>query len=81
MHEEANAARKLTPEQKAEKQKRKILENTAYGVNVAVYRVREINDPSVKFKIEANSNQLHMTGVVVLCKYLNVIVLEGGMCS
>jgi U4/U6 small nuclear ribonucleoprotein PRP3 len=78
MHEEANAARKLTPEQRAEKKKRKMLENTSYGVSVSVYRVREVNDPSVKFKIEANANQLHMTGVVVLCKYLNVIVVEGG---
>ena len=78
MHEEANEARKLTPEQKAEKKKRKILENTAYGVNVSIYRVREVNDPSVKFKLEANCNQLHMTGVVVLCKYINVIVVEGG---
>jgi U4/U6 small nuclear ribonucleoprotein PRP3 len=78
-HEDANAARKLTDEQRADKKKRKIMESTVAGVNVCVYRIRELNDPSTKFKIEANCNQLHMTGVVVLCnKSLNIVVVEGG---
>lgn len=79
MHEEANAARKLTPEQRSEKKKRKIMEDTSTGVRVAVYRVNDLSDPSVKFKIEANCNQLHMTGVVVLCKFINIVVVEGGL--
>ncbi|GFT09070.1 hypothetical protein TNCV_4105332 [Trichonephila clavipes] len=37
-HEEANAARKLTAEQKREKKIRKLKEDTSTGVNVAVYR-------------------------------------------
>lgn len=78
MHEEANASRKLTDAERAAKKKRKIMENTSLGVNVCVYRVRDLSDPAVKFKLEANCNQLHMTGVVVLCKNLNVIAVEGG---
>lgn len=54
------------------------MENTATGVQVSVYRVRDLNDPAVKFKLEANCNQLHMTGIVLLYKNLNVIVVEGG---
>lgn len=78
IHEQKNAERKLTDEQRGEKKKKKIMEDTSHGVNVSVYRVKELNDPSVKFKIEANCNQLHMTGVVVLCKMINVVVVEGG---
>ena len=37
-HEAANAERKLTPAQKAEKTARKLKEDTTAGVNVAVYR-------------------------------------------
>ena len=37
-HEEANAARKLTPEQRSEKKTKKMTEDTTAGVQVAVYR-------------------------------------------
>jgi U4/U6 small nuclear ribonucleoprotein PRP3 len=40
--------------------------------------VKDVSDPAVKFKLEANCNQLHMTGIVLLYKSLNVIVVEGG---
>ncbi|PVD36301.1 hypothetical protein C0Q70_03279 [Pomacea canaliculata] len=76
-HEEANAARKLTAEQRREKKIRKIKEDTSLGVNVAVYRVRDLSNLSHKFKIETNSKQLFMTGFVVLYKDCNVVVVEG----
>jgi len=37
-HEDANAARKLTSEQRKDKKKRKIEEDTSLGVHVAIYR-------------------------------------------
>jgi phosphatidylserine/phosphatidylglycerophosphate/cardiolipin synthase-like enzyme len=37
-HEEANAARKLTTEQRRDKKIRKIKEDTTLGVHVSVYR-------------------------------------------
>jgi U4/U6 small nuclear ribonucleoprotein PRP3 len=54
------------------------MENTDNGVHVSVYRVRELTDPATKFKLEANCNQLHMTGTVLLLKNLNCVVVEGG---
>jgi len=39
-HEEANANRKLTKEQRREKKIKKIKEDTAHGVNVSVYRCK-----------------------------------------
>ncbi|OTF75196.1 U4/U6 small nuclear ribonucleoprotein Prp3-like protein [Euroglyphus maynei] len=77
-HEEANAARRLTGEQKKQKKIRKIKEDTNTGVNVAVYRILDLNNPAKKFKVEANIKQLLMTGVVVIYKNINVVVVEGG---
>ncbi|CAF0703588.1 unnamed protein product [Brachionus calyciflorus] len=78
LHEEQNASRKLTDAEKAAKKKRKLMENTSLQVNVSVYRVKDLSDPAVKFKLEANCNQLHMTGAVLLYKNLNLVVVEGG---
>ncbi|XP_017467766.1 PREDICTED: U4/U6 small nuclear ribonucleoprotein Prp3 isoform X1 [Rhagoletis zephyria] len=78
-HEDANNARKLTAEQKSEKKIRKIKEDTSCGVNVSVYRIRDLQDnASKKFKVETNAKQLHMTGSVVLFRDCCVVVVEGG---
>lgn len=78
-HEEANAARKLTTEQKRDKKVRKIKEDVSLGVNVSVYRVRDLHDnQSKKFKVETNAKQLLMTGVIVLFRDCCVVVVEGG---
>lgn len=45
-----------------------------------ILRVRNLSNPAKKFKIEANAGQLYLTGVVVLHKDVNVVVVEGGEC-
>lgn len=77
-HEEANAARKLTAEQRKEKKVKKLKEDLTNGVHIAVYRVRNLQNPAKKFKVEANANQLYLTGTVVLHKDVNLVVVEGG---
>lgn len=77
-HEEANESRKLTVDQKKLKKIKKVKEDTSLGVNVAVYRVLNLHNPAKKFKVEMNAKQLQMTGVIVLYKNINVIVVEGG---
>ncbi|XP_038624857.1 U4/U6 small nuclear ribonucleoprotein Prp3 isoform X1 [Tachyglossus aculeatus] len=77
-HEEANAARKLTAEQRKVKKVKKLKEDVSQGVHIAVYRVRNLSNPAKKFKIEANAGQLYLSGVVVLHKDVNVVVVEGG---
>lgn len=37
-HEDANAARKLTASQRSEKRKRRLMEDTTFGVTVSLYR-------------------------------------------
>ncbi|KAK2825555.1 hypothetical protein Q7C36_019482 [Tachysurus vachellii] len=77
-HEEANAAHKLTAEQRKRKKMKKLKEDLSHGVHIAVYRIRNLHSPSKKFKVEANANQLYLTGTVVLHKDVNIVVVEGG---
>ncbi|KAK0086294.1 hypothetical protein PV325_001839 [Microctonus aethiopoides] len=78
-HEDANAARRLTADQRREKKARKLKEDTTLGVHVAVYRIRDlINNASKKFKVETNAKQYNLTGCVMLFRDCNVIVVEGG---
>ncbi|XP_061633391.1 U4/U6 small nuclear ribonucleoprotein Prp3 [Phyllopteryx taeniolatus] len=77
-HEEANAARKLTAEQRKEKKVKKLKEDLTNGVHITVYRIRNLQNPAKKFKVEANANQLYLTGTVVLHKDVNLVVVEGG---
>ncbi|XP_012721269.2 U4/U6 small nuclear ribonucleoprotein Prp3 [Fundulus heteroclitus] len=77
-HEEANAARKLTAEQRKEKKVKKLKEDLTNGVHVTVYRIRNLQNPAKKFKVEANANQLYLTGTVVLHRDVNLVVVEGG---
>ncbi|XP_054567975.1 U4/U6 small nuclear ribonucleoprotein Prp3-like [Eptesicus fuscus] len=77
-HEEANAARKLRAEQRKVKKSKKLKDDLSQGVRISVYRVRNLSNPAKKFKVEANAGQLCLTGVVVLHKDINVVVVEGG---
>ncbi|NXB09264.1 PRPF3 protein, partial [Cnemophilus loriae] len=78
-HEEANAARKLGAEHRKAKKVKKLKEDVSQGVHISVYRVRNLSNPAKKLKIEANAGQLYLTGVVVLHKDVNVVVVvEGG---
>uniref|UniRef100_A0A672YEK4 U4/U6 small nuclear ribonucleoprotein Prp3 n=1 Tax=Sphaeramia orbicularis TaxID=375764 RepID=A0A672YEK4_9TELE len=78
-HEEANAARKLTAEQRKEKKVKKLKEDLTNGVHISVYRIRNLQNPAKKFKVEANANQLYLTGTVVLHKDVNIVVVEGAV--
>lgn len=77
-HQDANQARKLTPDQRRDKKIRKIKEDTTTGVHVSVYKVTDFSNGSHKFKVETNAKQLFLTGTVVLFKDVNVVVVEGG---
>ncbi|XP_044761879.1 U4/U6 small nuclear ribonucleoprotein Prp3 [Coccinella septempunctata] len=78
-HEDANNQRKLTPEQRREKKVKKLKEDTTLGVQVAVYRIKDLHElASKKFKVETNAKQLFMTGTVMLYRDCCVVVVEGG---
>lgn len=43
-----------------------------------IFRIKDLSNPSKKYKIETNSKQLFMTGCVIMCKDCNVVIVEGG---
>lgn len=78
-HIDHNTAKKLTPDERKAKKLRKISEDLSVeGTWVSVYRVTNLSCPSHKFKISQNAKQLTMTGLLLLYKDLNVVVVEGG---
>lgn len=62
-HEAANAARKLTPEARRDKNIKKIKEDTSLGVHVAVFRIDDLHDPQKKYKVDINAQQYYLTGM------------------
>jgi len=77
-HQARNDARKLTPEERKEKKRRKLVEDTANGVTVAVFRVNDLSHPQRRFKVDATARDAHMTGVALLAPNFAVVVVEGG---
>ena len=77
-HEQANAARKLTPAQRKAKKAKKLKEDLSCGTYVTVYRVRDLSKPAIKFKVDMNAQQYHLTGCVMLYRDVNLVIVEGG---
>ena len=81
-HDMRNAARKLTPQERKEKKRKKLLEDTSHEVQVAVFYVSNLDDPQARFKIDVNAKQLNVSGAVVLCDSpeanFALVVAEGG---
>ena len=45
---------------------------------LSCHRVRDLSNPSHKFKVDMNAQQYHLTGCTVLFKDVNLVVVEGG---
>ena len=45
-----------------------------------VFRITDLTNQSIKFKVDTNAQQLHLTGCLLLNKELNLVVVEGGVC-
>ena len=61
-HEQANEERKLTKEERAAKKMKKLKEDTSLGASIAVYSLLDLSNPSKKFKVDTNAQQLYLTG-------------------
>jgi len=68
--------RKLTPEQRKEKNLKKLMEDTSLETKVAVYRVTDLSDPRHLFKVTKNAQQRMLTGCVVITPKFSVVVVE-----
>ncbi|KAF1742357.1 hypothetical protein MXB_3463, partial [Myxobolus squamalis] len=77
-HEDANAARKLTPAQKKAKLIKKYKEDISLAVHISVYRIWDISNRSKRFKVDKNAQQNFLTGCVIMFQDMNLVILEGG---
>jgi len=78
-HEERNLARKLTPAQRREKKRRKMLNDpSGGGTPVTLYRIHTVPNKQKLYKIDINAQQNHLTGLMLLADECNLVVVEGG---
>lgn len=81
-HEMRNAARKLTPQERKDKKRRKLAEDTSHEVFVAVFYVHNLDSSQHRFKLDVNAKQLNLTGAVLMCTspeaHFSLVVVEGG---
>jgi U4/U6 small nuclear ribonucleoprotein PRP3 len=79
-HEQMNAERKLTKEQRAAKIEKKLTEDTSQAVNVALFLVKDMSHRYHRTKIDLNAQQHKISGAVLECArpQLSLIICEGG---
>ncbi|KAE9968792.1 hypothetical protein BLS_005655 [Venturia inaequalis] len=82
-HEEANAARQLSKEEKAEKIQKKSEENAALGLFLSVYKIDLTKEQLLgkhRFKIDKNAKDWHdITGVVIVAPKFSIVIVEAGI--
>ncbi|KAK7683097.1 hypothetical protein QCA50_013770 [Cerrena zonata] len=76
-HEKMNVERKLTDEQRQEKIENKKLEEEKKGIHGAVFKVKTLSDPSHRFKVRRNAEQMSLTGVCIFHPNLAMVYVEG----
>ncbi|KAI9224639.1 pre-mRNA processing factor 3-domain-containing protein [Blastocladiella britannica] len=77
-HEADNEKRKLTPEQRRAKKDAQRKRDEQRGIHVALFKCKDMSHPKLKFKIDANVQQLGLTGVAAIHKDLHMVCVEGG---
>lgn len=79
-HEQMNAERKLTKEQRAAKIEKKLTEDTSQAVDVALFLVKDMSHRYHRTKIDLNAQQHKITGGVLECArpQMSLIICEGG---
>jgi U4/U6 small nuclear ribonucleoprotein PRP3 len=76
-HLAANAARQLTPQERAEKLRRKWADPEGTPLEVRVFRVGDLRHWRRRLKVERNAKQYDLTGCLMLEPECNVVVVEG----
>ncbi|KAI8930068.1 hypothetical protein BC831DRAFT_395620 [Entophlyctis helioformis] len=77
-HDALIAASKLTDEQRRDKLRNKLLEDTSLLSHVCVFRVKNLSHPQHKFKVDKNAEQYNLTGTAILYTDFSVVIVEGG---
>ncbi|KAI0646115.1 PRP3-domain-containing protein [Trametes meyenii] len=76
-HEKMNTERKLTDEQRREKVENKKLEEEKKGIYGAVFKIKTLSDPSHRFKVRKNAEQMNLSGVCIFHPSFSMVYVEG----
>jgi U4/U6 small nuclear ribonucleoprotein PRP3 len=78
-HTDRNLARKLTPAERRKKKERKLFDdpNTLETI-VSVYKVNDLSHVQTRFKVDVNAQENRLTGCIVSCDTMTLIIVEGG---
>ncbi|KAG8899862.1 hypothetical protein FRC01_010349, partial [Tulasnella sp. 417] len=76
-HEQMNADRKLTDEQRKEKIETKKAEEEKKGIYGAAFKIKTLTDPAHRFKVRKNAEQFGLTGVCIFNPSFNLVLVEG----
>lgn len=78
-HTDRNLARKLTPAERRDKKERKLFDDpNTLETLVSVFRVNDLSHPQTRFKVDINAQQNRLTGCIVMCDTMSIVVVEGG---
>lgn len=78
-HQQSNAERKLTEDERAAKKFRKFAELDAEEIQVAVFKLKDrLEDGAKRFKVLINAEQNHLYGRSVTTPNFTLIIVEGG---
>jgi U4/U6 small nuclear ribonucleoprotein PRP3 len=78
-HLAANEARRLTPEQRREKKKRKLLDDLSKEAWAMVFRVQDLSHPQKRYKVDVNAQQLYLSGCTLQTSDFALVIVEGGL--
>jgi len=76
-HHQRNQNRKLTPAERSEKKRRKLIEDTKFSVSVAVFKVLELTTRN-RHKIDRSAQLNYLTGCCINGPNFILVVVEGG---
>ncbi|KAF8531348.1 pre-mRNA processing factor 3-domain-containing protein [Gautieria morchelliformis] len=76
-HDKMNAERKLTDEQRKEKIETKKVEEERKGLVGAAFKIKTLSDPSHRFKVRKNAEQMNLTGLCLFNPAFSLIYVEG----
>eukprot|EP00210_Caulerpa_lentillifera_P007310 g6987.t1 len=76
-HEDRNLARKLTPAERKEKNLKKLFSKDNGDVNVCVFKVAELTNTKLQFKVTVNAEENRLTGCCLVAQPFCLVVVEG----
>lgn len=77
-HLHENEERKLSKEEKTEKLARNQEKDVAREVHLLVYKINNLSNGSIRWKLSKNAEQLGCTGALILCPKFCLCICEAG---